>query len=460
MQLFIEGWKNMGFKKFSLIIAIRTILIMLTLMLLTQLINIPGYHAATLLVAVAFIVQSVLIFRFVSKTNRQLTRFFDAARYADFSQRFELKGIGAGFGELGNAFTDILKRFQENRAEHEEKLRHLKAMIEHVPVPLISIHGDGLLTLWNNSSRRLFGSNQISRVEDLEQFGEDFFNHLKAISTGERRLVTFEVDGMEQQLTISATQIVIAGTQEKLISMQDIQSELDGVQLQAWQDLVRVLTHEIMNSITPVASLAKTAVDLLEDASQKVKNNSEITDELTDASDALKTVARRSDGLMKFVGSYRRLTRLPPPNKKLVKLSELFEQVTHIATQDWLPKGIQFSTAIVPTELDVNIDSDMIEQLLINLLQNSEQAIENCNNPVISMSASLNRRGHVVIDVIDNGQGVPEEFAKKIFVPFFTTKKQGSGVGLALTRQVMIAHGGKVKLEKSESGGALFRLIF
>jgi len=433
---------------------------MLTLMLLTQLINIPGYHAATLLVTLIFITQSLLIFRFVLKTNRELTRFFDAARYADFSQRFELKGMGAGFGELGNAFTDILKRFQDNRAIHEEELRHLKAMIEHVPVPLISIHGDGLLTLWNNSSRRLFGSNQITQVDDLNQFGKEFSDHLQSVTAGERRLVTFEVDGMEQQLTVSATQIVIAGKHEKLISMQDIQSELDGVQLQAWQDLVRVLTHEIMNSITPVASLAKTAVDLLEDATQKVKDNPEITEELADASAALQTVARRSDGLMKFVGSYRRLTRLPPPNKKLVKLSDLFAQVHNIATQDWEQKGIQFSSQIIPSELDINIDSDMIEQLLINLLQNAEQAVESIKKPQISMQASLNKRGHVVIDIIDNGKGVADDIAKKIFVPFFTTKKQGSGVGLALTRQVMIAHGGKVKLEKSESGGALFRLIF
>ncbi len=450
----------MGFKKFSLIIAFQTAMIMMMLILLAYLVNIPGFYASTLLVLFIFMGQCINIFRFVSKTNNELTRFFEAARYADFTQRFEFKEMGAGFGELGRTFTDILNRFQDNRTNQEKELRHLKAIIEHVPVPLISIHHDNTITIWNNSARRLFGSSHVANLDDLEQFGDDFVSQILLVQVGERRLAMFEVDDMEQQLTISATEIIIEGRQEKLLSMQDIQSELDSVQLQAWQDLVRVLTHEIMNSITPVASLAKTAVDLLDDAKTKVKDQPDIVDELIDASDAVQTVARRSDGLMKFVGSYRRLTRLPAPNKKLLKLKDLFSQVTTLATQHWQEKGITLTITVNPSELDVNIDKDMTEQLLINLLQNAEQAISVVENPKVTMSAYLNRRGHVVIDIADNGNGVTEEIAKKIFVPFFTTKREGSGVGLALTRQVMIAHGGTVKLETSGSGGALFRLTF
>ena len=450
----------MGFKRFSLLIAVRTIFIMLTLVMLALLFNLEGYLISTFVVAVLLVVQSFLLYRFVNKTNNELTRFFEAARYADYSQRFEFTEIGAGFGDLGRTFTDILKKFQQSRTVQEEEYRHLKSLIEHVPVPLISLHANGKVSLWNNSARRLIGANSVTRFEDLEQFGTGFFESIQSLISGERRLLKFEVDGMEQQLVVQATEIVISGRQEKLISLQDIQSELDGVQLQSWQDLVRVLTHEIMNSITPVASLAKTAADLLEDARSKKDDLSSAFEDLEDATDAVHTVARRSDGLMNFVSSYRRLTRLPAPNKTAIKIENLVADVTAIATQNWATKGIDLEVKITPRGLDVMVDKDMIEQLLINLLKNAEQALSNGGARKVMIEAYLNRRGHAVIDVGDSGSGIADDISNKIFVPFFTTKRDGSGVGLALTRQVMIAHGGNVKLVASQLGGACFRLTF
>jgi nitrogen fixation/metabolism regulation signal transduction histidine kinase len=432
---------------------------MVTLLVLTYLLSKPGYYANSLIVFSLLIFQCVSVYKYVEKTNTELARFLSAAHHADFTQRFDLKELGAGFGELGVEFSNILQKFQTNRTNQAEELIHLKAIIEHVPVPLISMHSQGKITLWNNSSRRLFGSNPVNLLSDLNQFGEDFSLNLGAIKAGERRLVTFEIDGMEQQLSISATQIIIDKKQEKIVSMQNIKNELDVAQLQAWQDLVRVLTHEIMNSITPVASLAKTAVDLLTDVESKL-TEADVSEELSDVSAAVQTVARRSDGLMKFVARYKQLTHLPPPNKQQIKVKDIFEQVSSITTQHWSDKGITFNIHIAPTELALNIDIDMIEHMLINLLKNAEQALEGVSNPEVTLSAFMNKRGHVVIDIIDNGVGITDEVASKIFVPFFTTKHEGSGVGLALTRQVMIAHGGTVKLESNVEKGAVFRLTF
>ena len=440
-------------------IAVRVILLMLTLLALTYFISTPGYYANTLILIMLLIVQCISVFKYVEKTNTELTRFLSAAHHADFSQRFELSNLGAGFNELGQEFSIILQKFQNNRASQAEELIHLKAIIEHVPVPLISIHSQGKVSLWNNSARRLFGANSVNFMSDLAQFGENLTQQLSSISAGERRLVTFEIDGMEQQLAISATEILIAGKQEKLLSMQDIQSELADAQLQAWQDLVRVLTHEIMNSITPVASLAKTAVDLLTDVEDKLTDK-EVIDELSDVTSAVQTVARRSDGLMKFVGSYQQLTRLPTPNKIPLKIKDIFNQVSSLATQDWPNKNIQLSMQVSPSELELTVDLDMVEHMLLNLLKNAEQAVIDVDNAQVTLSASINKRGHVVIDVIDNGMGIADNVAEKIFVPFYTTKREGSGVGLALTRQVMIAHGGTVKLEKNNQQGAAFKLTF
>jgi len=450
----------MGFRKFSFLLGGRLVLIMLTLLGLTYLYTVPGYLASTVLVFGIVVVLTLEVIQFVSKTNAEVTRFLDAARYADFGQRFNFRGQGAGFGELGDTFTDILKRFQTVRAGQEEELRHLKALIEHVPAPLISVKAEGKLMLWNNAARRLFGSAHVTKLTDLKQFGTEFEKEVSNLKAGQRRLVNFEVEGIEQRITLAATQVIIGGHIERLISLQDIQSELDAAQLQAWQDLVRVLTHEIMNSITPVASLAKTAVDLVDDVAEQVAENPEIVEELTDVKDAVNTVARRSDSLMQFVSSYRRLTRLPPPTKALIRLDEMFAHVSKLATQDWDEKALTLNISVDPSELDVQADRDMIEQVLINLLQNAAQALDGKENATVCLGGHLNKRGRVVIDVADNGDGIPADIAKKIFVPFFTTKREGSGVGLALTRQVMIAHGGAVSVTESDTGGARFSLIF
>ena len=450
----------MDFKKFSIFIAIRTILVMANLLLLSILISSEGYHATTLIAFFLLVSQSLSLVRFVSKTNTELVRFLDAVRYADYSQRFDLSSLGSGFGELGNAFTDILERFQTVSSDQEEQKRHLKAIVEHVPVPLISINSDGLLTLWNNAARTLFGANRVTKLSDLIPFGEEFAKHLSTVKPSEKRLVNFTIDGMEHQLSISATQILLSKKQETLVSMQDIQSELDIAQLQAWQDLVKVLTHEIMNSITPVASLAKTTVDLVSDCKHKASAYPELTEDLKDISEAVETVARRSDGLIKFVSSYRQLTRLPNPNKNKIKVATLFQQSCSLGTQQWEKKGIQVQINIEPSELEVTVDKDMLEQVLLNLLQNAEHAVENCISAKVKINAFFNKRGHVVIEVSDNGKGIPDEIGNKIFVPFYTTKQQGSGVGLALTRQIMLAHGGAIKYENKETGGTVFRMTF
>ena len=373
---------------------------------------------------------------------------------------------------MGSTFTDILKRIQSVRSNQEAELRHIKAIIEHVPVPLLSIDHNGKITLWNNSVRRLFGSNAVTHIDDMAQFNEDFPKKLQSILAGERTLVHITIDDMEHKLIISATEITTATQQETLLSMQDIQSELALAQLQAWQDLVSVLTHEIMNSITPVASLAKTAVDLVQDVQEKTQTLPAITDEIIEELDdvlgAVKTVARRSDGLMQFVTSYRRLTRLPPPSKKTISVETIFEHVTILAKQNWQKSDIELTANIAPQALDIYVDSDMVEQILLNLLLNAEHALiaagaaigKQISTPKIALKAFLNVRGHVVIEVADNGKGIENENMTQIFVPFFTTKKEGSGVGLALTRQVMLAHNGKVAVRNNSEGGATFSLTF
>jgi nitrogen fixation/metabolism regulation signal transduction histidine kinase len=297
-------------------------------------------------------------------------------------------------------------------------------------------------------------------LRDLRKFGFSFAEAIDNAVPGERQLVKFTVEGIEYHLTMAATEIIVGPRIERLISLQDIQSELDATQAEAWEDLVRVLTHEIMNSITPVTSLAQTAADVVEEVIGKVSRGEPAAEDLDDLRDAVSTVARRSNSLTQFVDSYRQITRLAPPEKKRIPIAILFDEVMRLAAAECPQDNIEFESEVAPESLDVYADRDLLEPVLINLLRNAWQAVVAVDEPYVCLTARMNRRNNVVIEVADNGPGVTDDVANKVFVPFFTTKEGGSGVGLALARQVMIAHGGFIRLGRNASGGATFSLTF
>ena len=450
----------MAFRFFVVAMLMRLVLVGVGMALVVWLLLQPGYHSATLLSSIVLALLIGELWRFVSRTNRELARFLDAVRFADYSQRFDFEKAGSGFASLGRTFTRIIDEMRERRTDQESEMRHLRALIEHVPVPLMTVHADDAITLQNNAARRLFGSAHVTRVHDLRQFGAGFARAVDEAIPGDRELVTFSVEGVEYQLTLAATEIIIEGDRERLISLQDIQSEIDATQAEAWQDLVRVLTHEIMNSITPVTSLAQTAADLVDDAVRRTGPDSPIAEELEDVQSAVTTVARRSDSLMQFIDSYRQISRLAPPEKKRVALADLFETVTSLAQAEWDDPRAALTSAVEPATLYVYADRDLLEPVLLNLLRNAWQATRDQEAPRIELRGRLNRRGNTVIEIEDNGHGVPTEIATKIFVPFFTTREGGSGVGLALARQVMIAHGGFIRLGQKSGPGTVFTLTF
>jgi len=450
----------MRLRSFTLQLAARLVILGLALAVLAWFAMQPGYLSVVLIAAAIVVLAALELWRYVNRSNKEIARFLDAARYADFSQRFSLADMGSGFDSLGMTFNDILDGQRKLRTGQEAENRRLRALIEHVPVPLLTVHSDESVTLQNNAARRLFGAAHLTRLHDLKTFGQGFHDAVAEAVPGNRELVMFTVEGVEYRLTLATTEIVIGTNRQRLISLQDIQTELDETQAQAWQDLIRVLTHEIMNSITPVTSLAGTAKDLVEDIREKTGPESAISDDLADLRDAVATVARRSDSLMQFVDSYRQITRLAPPNKKRIRILDLLDAAGRLAEAEWPGRNVELIKDVTPAGLDVYADRDLLEPVLLNLLHNAGYATREVEKPQIRLLGRLNRRGRVVIEVSDNGPGVPEEIARKIFVPFFTTREGGSGVGLALARQVMIAHGGFIRLESNDEGGARFTLTF
>ncbi|MCC2617027.1 PAS domain-containing protein [Aestuariibacter halophilus] len=450
----------MAFNHFSWHLSVRVVIMVTVVLSLVWAIATPGYHILSIALAGLCMVLIWETLTFVKKTNEELSRFLDAARYGDFTQRFEFPSLGTGFEQLGSTFNAILARFQHQREEQETALRHLRAMVEHVPVPLISVHTNGQLTQWNKSARRLLGSGEITHIDNLAVFGPHVPTQINQLQPGQRQLMTFDVDGMDHQLAVSATDLLYDRQREKLVSLLDIRSELDTAQLNAWQDLVRVLTHEIMNSMTPIASLAQTASQLATDIQQRSDLPEALHHDMQDLQDAVDTLARRSDSLMHFVGSYRRLTRLPDPQLAPVGVKSLLDDVATVVAHDWQNQHITLSIDVQPASLQISADRAMLEQVLINLLHNAQHALQGSDNGEVKIEARLNRRSHAVLSLTDNGTGIKPDLLDKIFVPFFTTKREGSGVGLALSRQIMIAHGGTIGVVNVPQGGARFTLTF
>lgn len=431
-----------------------------------------GFHGLSILLAALTLGLIWELHGAVNQTNIEFSRFLDAARFDDFGGRLDLPGRGAAFEEARAALITVGDRFLAARQRQQEQIRHLSALTEHIPVPLISVFPDGRIECRNHAARRLFGVVPVRRLDDLAAFGKPFLHAISQIEPGESQLVGFEGDGLPRQLTIVSTLIVTAEVRERVISMQDIQRELDDVQLRAWRDLVRVLTHEITNSITPVASLARTAADLAQDARSRLEPGSEssrLRDDLSDIQDATNTVARRSQSLKEFIRSYRDVTALPEPKREAIKLVDLLQRASQLLVDEWQSRGIVLTTKVEPEYLELFADQTLMEQVLINLLKNAGQAFAQprreagdtgAQAPLVEITARSDANDRIIIEVSDNGPGIPEAALPDIFVPFFTTRQDGTGVGLALTRQIMIAHGGQVTAGRSPAGGARFRLIF
>jgi two-component system, NtrC family, nitrogen regulation sensor histidine kinase NtrY len=281
------------------------------------------------------------------------------------------------------------------------------------------------------------------------------------LRTGGRSLITLEIGGDERQLSVYAIELTLGNENFKLISLQNIRSELEEKEMEAWQKLVRVLTHEIMNSVTPISSLANTVEGEIVSYLDKSNEKPDISkDDLEDIHLAVQTIQRRSDGLIRFVNDFRSLTHTPMPQFQMVSVRELFEHVSILMKHDLEINQIRFIVNVKPQNLALTVDPELIQQVLINLLKNAIQALEERENKIIELLAYQDEKNNTLFIVKDNGPGIDEEAQSKIFIPFFTTKKTGSGIGLSLSRQIMRQHNASISVKSKNDEGTEFILRF
>jgi two-component system, NtrC family, nitrogen regulation sensor histidine kinase NtrY len=446
------------FNDFRFRVAFRVGLLGGTVALAVFMFGRPNMVFAASLMVLIIVGQLLELYRFTSQTNRKLTRFLESVKYSDFISGFAHDNkLGSSFRDLNTAFNEVLEAFRKARSEKEENWQYLNTIVQQVRTGILSYDANGTVELMNTNAKRFIGFSNLKNIQELADKNPKLFAALNEVQPGKSSLYK---SGNEFLLTIQATELRVRGNTIKLVTLQNIQTELQKQELEAWQNLTRVLRHEIMNSITPISSLTSTLREILDQDLIKKENHYELKDEgAEDLREGLSTIENRSKGLIQFIDAYREYTSLPQPKLKSISLKDMIDKVASLMKPEIKKTSIQMITTCQSEYITVQADEEMIGQVLINLVKNALEALHQTENPKIEIVGKYLENA-AIIEVIDNGPGIIPEAINRIFVPFFTTKKTGSGIGLALSRQIMQMHNGSLSVESELGVRTVFTLQF
>jgi two-component system nitrogen regulation sensor histidine kinase NtrY len=457
---FIEEWKNMGFNWKSPVLPRVAILAFSILLFGFLLFTKEQYVISFILLAViAFQVQQLI--KIIESSNQDMASFLDSIKFDDLSSAFKTDSKDPDIQRLHQEMNEALSKLRYSRQERDSEYLFYKNIVMHVGIGLIIFKEEtGKIEIFNSAARRLLKVNRAETVNDLKEVSDTLVNVFTRLRTGGRELLRLKVGEDFIQLSVYAIELTLRGENLKLISIQNIQSELEEKEMEAWQNLVRVLTHEIMNSVTPISSLAGIIEDEikihLRDSQEKPLDK----DQLADIHLSLQTISKRSEGLIHFVKEFRSLTHIPKPKPENFQVGPLFEEIAILHKKELSEKGIKLECSVNPTDITISADKILTEQVIINLVKNAIQAFDEGEEKLITLKAYYNEKMRPVISVKDNGTGIDPEALEKIFIPFFTTKKTGSGIGLSLSRQIMRQHQGTLTVKSTVGVGTEFKMRF
>jgi two-component system, NtrC family, nitrogen regulation sensor histidine kinase NtrY len=385
------------------------------------------------------------LLRHVERTNLTVARFVEALGHGDFATRFDGRG-GSGFPELGEALSGAMRRLQDERGRDQEELRFREALIDDLPVALLTVGSRREVGLVNKAARHLFDRHDGADLPAFAVYGDEFLRCLAETGPALQGIIPVQLAGGTQRAILRAGVVSRLGAAVRVVAVEPVQGALDAVELGTQTDLIRVLSHEILNSLTPVTSLAGTTAVLL----------GEEEPDLAEARLAVLTLARRAEGMRRFIDSYRMVARLPEPRPRSFAAAPFATELERLFRVEWLEHRLE---VVVDPGLTLSADPDLLAQLLINLLRNAAQATADRPRPVVRLAMREEPGDGQVISVEDNGPGVPADARRDVFLPFFTTRSQGTGIGLNIARQIAVAHGWRIEIGEGELGGAAVRLF-
>ncbi|PSL06252.1 sensor histidine kinase [Cecembia rubra] len=420
-------------------------------------INGSGVFVISLFI-ILVLAQVIFLVRYSENSFKKVRQFLDNIKQDDYTNVYPVKFDGTETDDLHIEFNAILAKLQEDQAEKEANYQYFRSVFQHLSIGLITFDEEGKVQIVNTAAKRMLNIQNLINIHEVEKINKELHHAIHHLRTGGSELIKIAHPDGIMQLSVYVIELILRDTKFKLVSLQNIQSELEEKEMEAWQNLVRVLTHEIMNSIAPISSLAATVKS---DIENKLDLNITVAQsDLEDYLMAIGTIEKRSEGMINFVSEFRSLAHIPIPKFQTIQLKKLFVQLETLLQHQFDNHQIILRTQIEPDELILFGDQNLIEQVLINLIQNAIHAVEDAVMRIITLRAYIDESGKIIIEVSDSGKGIEEEALAKIFIPFFTTKKTGSGIGLSLSKQIMRRHKGNIQVKSKIGEGTTFKLIF
>jgi PAS domain S-box-containing protein len=412
---------------------------------------------------ICFLTLALLTFNlinYLNSTNKKIRFFFDSVRNEDSNLSFPVETNNPAMKELYQSMNRVNHQIQQLKIENRQQEQYFRTLLEHLAAGIITYNSKGFILHANSSAKKLLSIEVLTHLKQIEHKDRKLYESIKNIKPYERRLMAITSEGGEIQLSLKATSFRTNENELVILSIQDIKNELDEKEIESWMKLIRVLMHEIMNSITPITSLSESLSNIYSKEGNPVLPEEVNVKTIATTLQGLNVIKEQGKGLMSFVESYRKLTRVPEPVKKYFKVSELLSRVQILYNSLENSDKTQLTISIPNPDLELFADQNLISQVLINLLKNALESNENNDQGLIKIIAGEAVLNHPEICVIDNGPGIPEENIDEIFVPFFTTRQNGSGIGLSISKQIMRAHGGNLKVRSVPDKETLFCLSF
>ena len=447
----------MIFKRYQERILIRVLFMFLTLSVASFLL-VKGMYEKLALALLVIIAQLIDFYNFHRKTQQEVEQFVESIHYRDFSRYFDVKEAPLELQSLRQGFNEINSTFKLVSREKETQYQYLQKILELVNTGILSYeHKSGEIGWMNEAFKNMLGVPYLKTINSLERRDLNLYQEILNLRPGDSKVVSLTKDKHVFKTLLAATAFQTDGRVYKLVAFQDVNEALDETEAKAWQKLLSVMTHEIMNSVAPISSLAETMLHRLQESAKLLEGQAGA---LEDLELGIGTIRRRSEGLLKFAETYRNLNKITTLNLKKIFARDLFENLHHLMLPTLEQKNIEMDILLMDPDLALEADTNLIEQVLINLVVNAIEAVKDTSEPVITLSAYAGSHGRPVIKVADNGMGMSPEVMDNIFIPFFSTKKTGSGIGLSLCKQILLLHKGNIQVQSAEGVGSAFLLQF